>query len=83
MRCQIDAEIAAAKAVAARRLALLREKQRRDRERLDARILAILRNRLREADFFAVEAEARDQLDAETAERSSRARISRHHREAI
>ncbi|RKE62928.1 hypothetical protein [Microbacterium sp. AG238] len=75
----LDIEIAAARAAAAarKRLARLREKQRRDRVRFDARVLAILRSRLRPADLAVVETEARTQLGAEAAESSHRALAAR------
>ncbi|MFJ3028519.1 hypothetical protein ACIPEQ_06710 [Curtobacterium sp. NPDC087080] len=76
----LDAEIVAAQVAARKRLARLREKQRRDRARVDARVLTILRGKLRPADLAAVEAEARAQLDAEAAERSRRARDARQRR---
>jgi hypothetical protein len=76
----LDAEIAAARAASRKRLANLREKQRRDRARIDARVLAILRGMLRPADLAAVEAEARAQLGTEAAERSRRARAARQRR---
>jgi len=70
-------EIAAARVAAARRLARLRERERRAQARHDARVLAILRTRLRPDALAAVEAEARMQLDSEAAERSRRAREAR------
>lgn len=76
----VDTEIAAARAASRKRLARLREKQRRDRARVDARVLAILRRKLRPDDLTVVEAEARAQLGAEAAERSRRARVARQRR---
>lgn len=77
----LDVEIAAARAASRKRFARLREMQRRDRIRLDSRVLAILRGKLRPADLAAVEAEAQAQLDAEAAERSRRARAVRQRRD--
>ncbi len=77
----LDVEIAAARAASRKRFARLREMQRRDRIRLDSRVLAILRGKLRPADLAAVEAEAQAQLDAEAAERSRRARAARQWRD--
>ena len=76
----LDIEIAAARAASRKRLARLREMQRRDRARLDSRVLAILRGKLHPADLAAVEAMAQVQLDAEAAERSHRARAARQRR---
>lgn len=79
----LDVEIAAARAASRKRFARLREMQRRDRIRLDSRVLAILRGKLRPADLAAVEAEAQAQLDAEAAERSRRARAARQRRDDL
>lgn len=79
----LDVEIAAARAASRKRFARLREMQRRDRIRLDSRVLAILRGKLRPADLAAVEAEAHAQLDAEAAERSRRARAARQRRDDL
>lgn len=77
MNSRIQHEIAATKASAARRLARLREQERRFQDRLDARVLRILRQKIRPSDLVAIEAEARSQLEAEIADRSKRARESR------
>ncbi|QMU96296.1 hypothetical protein FVO59_03040 [Microbacterium esteraromaticum] len=70
-------EIVAARAAANARLARLRARQRREQERFDARVLDILRGRIRSDALAAIEAEARRQLDAERARRSERARAAR------
>lgn len=77
MNSRIQREIAVTKATAARRLARLREQERRYQDRLDARVLKILRQKIRPSDLAAIEVEARAQLDAEIADRSKRARDSR------
>lgn len=70
-------EVAAVKASNRRRLARVREKERREQARFDARLLALLRTRIRPDDLARVEAQARLELDRERDERSSRARGSR------
>lgn len=76
----IDDEIAAAKVAAVRRLARLRERQRLAQARVDARVLAILRNRIQPDALQAIEAEAVRQVESEVAERSRRAREARQKR---
>jgi hypothetical protein len=70
-------EVAAVQASNRRRLAGVREKERREQTRFDARLLALLRVRIRPDDLARVEAQARRELDRERDERSSRARASR------
>jgi hypothetical protein len=82
MTSAIDAEIAAERARHARRRARLQDKQRKEAARLDSRMLAILKAKLRPADLAAIEAQARAQLDRETAARSRRAREARRARTA-
>lgn len=70
-------EVAAVQASNRRRLARAREKERREQARFDARLLALLRARIRPDDLARVEAQARRELDRERDERSSRARVGR------
>ncbi len=77
MTSAIDAEIAAERERHARRRARLQDKQRKEAARLDSRVLAILKAKLRPDDLAAVEAQARAQLDREAAARSHRAREAR------
>ncbi|MEA9998807.1 hypothetical protein QN367_06830 [Cryobacterium sp. RTS3] len=73
----IAEEIAAAKTAHDRKLKRLREKAHRQEERLDARVLQLLRGRLRPDVLEAISAEALQQLESEVAVRSRRAREAR------
>lgn len=72
----IEDEIAAVKAAAEKKLRRLRERERKQQQAVDLRILALLRRQ--HADLAdGLEGEARAQLDAETANRSAKAKASR------
>lgn len=72
----IEDEIAAVKAAAERKLRRLRERERKQQQVVDARVLTLLREK--HAGLVSqVEAEARRQMQEETAQRSTRARTSR------
>lgn len=72
----IEDEIAAVKAAAEKKLRRLRERERKHQQAIDARLLALLRSH--HVDVAAqLEAEAREQLAAETAHRSANAKASR------
>jgi DnaJ-domain-containing protein 1 len=72
----IQEEIAATKAAAAARLRSLNERARRAQQTVDARVLVLLRKQHPEA-AAKLDAQAREQLAAETAARSTRARATR------
>lgn len=72
----IEDEISAIKAAAEKKLRRLRERERKNQQAVDTRILTLLRTQHTDlADQFEVE--ARTQLDAETAQRSAKAKASR------
>ncbi|CCM62039.1 hypothetical protein [Candidatus Microthrix parvicella] len=75
----IQDEIATAKATAARRLRRLNEQARREQQAIDARVLVLLHERHPNA-ADKLEAEARDLLAAETAQRSVRAKAAHRRR---
>jgi hypothetical protein len=72
----IEDEVAAVKAAAAKKLRLLRDRERKQQQVVDARMLTLLRQK-----HFGLavqlEAEAREQVRVETAQRSTRAKTSR------
>lgn len=72
----IEDEIAAVKAAAEKKLRHLRERERKQQQAVDLRLLTLLRSEY--ADLAdQLEASARAQLAAETAERSAKAKASR------
>lgn len=72
----IEDEIAAVKAAAEKKLRRLRERERKRQQDVDMRMLTLLRSQ--HVDLASrLEAAAREQLAAETAQRSSNARASR------
>lgn len=72
----VEDEIAAAKAATAARLRRLHERARRELQAVDARVLVLLRERHPDA-AAKLGAQAREQLAAETAARSTRAKEAR------
>ncbi|QDW28595.1 hypothetical protein FFF93_001440 [Arthrobacter sp. KBS0702] len=72
----IEDEIAAVKAAAEKKLRRLRDRERKQQQVVDARVLTLLRQK--HAGLAAqLEAEARAQTAAESAQRSTRAKTSR------
>jgi hypothetical protein len=72
----IEDEVAAVKAAAAKKLRLLRDRERKQQQAVDARMLMLMRDK-HPGPAAQLEVEARAQLAAESAQRSSRARTSR------
>jgi hypothetical protein len=71
----IEDEVAAVKAAAAKKLRLLRDRERKQQQVVDARMLTLLRQK-HSGLAVQLEAEAREQVRVETAQRSTRARTS-------
>jgi hypothetical protein len=72
----IEDEVAAVKAAAEKKLRLLRERERKQQQAVDTRMLILLRDK-HPGPAAQLEVEARAQLAAESAQRSMRARTSR------
>lgn len=72
----IEDEVAAVKAAAAKKLRLLRDRERKQQQIVDARMLTLLRQK-HSGLAVQLEAEAREQVRVETAQRSTRARTAR------
>jgi hypothetical protein len=72
----IEDEVAAVKAAAAKKLRLLRDRERKQQQAVDARMLMLMRGK-HPGPAAQLEVEARAQLAAESAQRSTRARTSR------
>lgn len=72
----IEDEVAAVKAAAAKKLRLLRDRERKRQQAVDTRMLMLMRDK-HPGPAAQLEGEARAQLAAESAQRSTRARTSR------
>lgn len=72
----IEDEVAAVKAAAAKKLRLLRDRERKQQQVVDTRMLMLMRDK-HPGPAAQLEVEARAQLAAESAQRSTRARTSR------
>jgi hypothetical protein len=72
----IEDEVAAVKAAAAKKLRLLRDRERKQQQAVDTRMLMLMRDE-HPGPAAQLEVEARAQLAAESAQRSTRARASR------
>lgn len=72
----IEDEVAAVKAAAAKKLRLLRDRERKQQQAVDARMLMLMRDKY-PGPAAQLEVEARAQLAAESAQRSTRAKTSR------
>lgn len=72
----IEDEIAAVRAAADKKLRSLRERERKQQQAVDARLLALLRSQYGDL-AHSLEATARSQLSDETAQRSAKAKASR------
>jgi len=72
----IEDEVAAVKLAAAKKLRLLRDRERKQQQAVDTRMLMLMRDK-HPGPAAQLEGEARAQLAAESAQRSTRAKTSR------